>query len=241
MNIHGKEGYPWWMVRVGVATLALCGQLAVAQRTGGHQGSSAAGGTHAAAGAHQHIDGRFSHNQSYFDHGYSVHRPPSGSVGDIRGRDGGRYRFHGGNWYRWGGGAWVVWGAPFGVFVPFLPPYFTTVWWSGIPYYYANDSYYLWDDTQHQYQVVAPPDGIESAVAAPAPSSDQLFAYPKNGQSTDQQAKDRQDCERWAVDQTRFEPNADAAGAADAQTAQKHSDFIRAQMTCLEGRGYAVR
>jgi len=60
----------------------------------------------------------------------------------------------------------VVWGAPIGMFVPFLPFYFTTVCWDGIPYYYANDTYYLWNDSQRQYQVVAPPDGIESGDAA---------------------------------------------------------------------------
>ncbi len=32
-------------------------------------------------GAHQHLDGRFSHNQYYYDRGYSVRRPPVGCVG----------------------------------------------------------------------------------------------------------------------------------------------------------------
>ena len=110
-----------------------------------------------AGGAHQHFDGRFSHNQYYYDRGYAIRRPPVGGLGELRGPDGGRYWFNGGNWYRWRGGAWVVSAAPVGLFVPWLPPNFTTVWWNGIPYYYANDTYYVWDDAQHEYEVVDAP------------------------------------------------------------------------------------
>ena len=35
---------------------------------------------------------------------------------------------------------------PFGLFVPFLPLYYTTIWIQGIPYYYANDTYYTQTD-----------------------------------------------------------------------------------------------
>lgn len=206
--------------------LALCGAPAIAQHAGG---------------AHLHLDGRFSHNQYYFDHGYSVGRPPAGSIGEFRARDGGRYRFQGGNWYRRRGGAWIVWGAPFGLFVPFLPPYFTTVWWYGIPYYYANDTYYSWDESQREYEVVAAPDGIDAAGTTQPALRGQLFAYPKNGQSSEQQAKDRQECERWAVGQTSFDPHAAAGGAPNDQAESKRNDYIRAHMSCLEGRGYSVK
>src|SRR5665213_3015192 len=118
MNMQNKGRYLCWMARVGAIALAQCGAPAIAQHAGGH---AAAG----AGGAHQHFDGRFSHNQYYYDHGYSVRRAPAGGVGELHGLDGGRYWFHGGNWYRWGGRGWIVWGAPFGIFVPFLPPYYT--------------------------------------------------------------------------------------------------------------------
>lgn len=98
------------------------------------------------------------------------------------------YRYRGG-WYRWWGGAWIVWGPPIGLFVPVLPPYFTTVWWGGIPYYYANDTYYTWDDGQQQYKVVEPPAGIESGGSTQAPLSDQLYVYPKSGQSSESSQK----------------------------------------------------
>jgi hypothetical protein len=218
----------------------IAASAALAQHAGGHAG---AGG-----GAHQHFDARFSHNQYYYDRGYSVRRPPAGGFGELHDRDGGRYWYHGGDWYRyrggwyrWGGHGWVVWGAPFGLFVPFLPPYFTTVWWYGVPYYYANDTYYLWDDAQQQYEVVPPPDGIEANGSTQAPASDQLFVYPKSGQSTEQQAKDRYECQRWAVDQSGFDPTVTGGGGAPGQVVQKRNDYFRAQVSCLEGRGYSVK
>jgi hypothetical protein len=185
------------------------------------------------------MDGRFSHNHSYYNHGYTVHEPPGGGGRPISGPNGTRYWFHGGNWYRWNGGAWVVWGAPIGLFVPFLPPYFTTVWWYGVPYYYANDTYYLWDDDQQQYEVVAPPDGIEAGGTTQPPMTGQLFIYPRNGQSQQQQATDRAECERWALNQIGL--NAPPAGGVAASVPpEKRSDFFRAEATCLEGRGYSV-
>ena len=32
---------------------------------------------------------------------------------------------------------------PLGVVVPVLPPAYATVWSAGVPYYYANDIYYV--------------------------------------------------------------------------------------------------
>jgi hypothetical protein len=207
---------------------------------GGHVGGG--GGGHVGA-AHQHFDSRFSHNQYYYDRGYGVHTPPAGGWGAVRGGGAERYYFHGGNWYRWRGGwyrwrggSWIVCPAPIGLFVPFLPIYYTTVWWNGIPYYYANDTYYQWEGEQDQYEVVAPPADIESSGTTQAPSSNQLFAYPKNGQSPEQQAQDRYECERWAVGQTGFDPLATANAAPD-----KRDDYFRAEASCLEGRGYSVR
>src|SRR6185436_2730653 len=55
---------------------------------------------------------------------------------------GGAFFYHGGEWYRRDGGVSVVIAAPIGAYVPVLPPLYSTVWWSGVPYYYANDTYY---------------------------------------------------------------------------------------------------
>ena len=197
-----------------------------------------------ASGAHAHFDGRFAHNQYYYNHGYAVHAPPAGGR-ELRGPDGARYWYSGGNWYRWHsgwwGGSWVVWGAPPGLFVPVLPPYYTTIWWGGVPYYYANDTYYTWDEGAEGYQVVAPPAGIESAGSTRAPASDQLFVYPRNGQTAQQQENDRFDCHRWAREQSGFDPTVSGGGVPAEQAVDKRNQYYRAEVACLEGRGYSVK
>lgn len=210
---------------------------ALAQRSTAHPAPPAAG----RAAPHQHFDGRFSNNHYYYDRGYTVRRPPPGSLGELHGPHGGRYRYHQGDWYRWSGGSWVVWGAPVGVFVPWLPPYFSTVWWYGVPYYYANDTYYIWDSDRDRYQVVTPPAGIEQSGTTQAPLTDRLFVYPKSGQSPAQQSNDEFECHRLAVSQTGFDPTLPAGGVPDAQVARRRVDYLRADAACLEGRGYAVR
>jgi hypothetical protein len=55
----------------------------------------------------------------------------------------------------------------------------------------------------------------------------QLNMYPRNGQSPDRQSIDRRDCQQWAAQQ---------AGASAANG----SDYQRAMVACIEGRGYAV-
>ena len=235
MTIQGQP-YGWSSLALAGLLMIAASGPAIAQHATGRAGAGAIGG-----GAHQHFDGRFSHNQYYYDHGYSVRRPPAGGLGGLRGPDGGRYWYHGGNWYRWGGGGWAVWGAPLGLFVPWLPPYFTTVWWYGVPYYYANDTYYVWDGAQQEYQVVTPPEGIEASGSAQPPASDQLFVYPKSGQSSAQQAKDRYECHHWAVDQSGFDPTVAGGGVAPENSVEKRNAHFRAQVSCLEGRGYAVK
>ncbi len=228
-----------WITLVGMFALALAAP-AFSQRPGGggHAGHAAVGRPGGAA--HQHFDARFAHDRYYYNRGYSApHRPPGG-LGGLWGPHGGRYWFHGGNWYRWSGSAWVVWRAPLGVFLPFLPPYFTTIWWYGMPYYYANDTYYIWDDSTERYQVVEPPAGIDKTATTQAPASDQLFAYPKNGQSAAQQKTDRNECDHWAAEQSGFDPSAADGGVPADPVTVKRNDYLRAEATCLEGRGYTV-
>jgi len=228
-----------WISLALAAALAIGASVpAFAQRggTGGAHGGGAPRGAPAGGGAHQHLDSRFSHNQYYYDRGYSVPRAPAGGR-EFHGPDGGRYWFNGGNWYRWRGGRWVIWPAPIGLFVPFLPPFYTTFWWYGVPYYYANDAYYQWDDTQGEYEVVPPPEGVDAPGATQGPTSDRLFVYPKSGQSSAQQAKDQLECQQWAARQSGFDPTIPGATADPA----KRNDYLRAQVSCLEARGYSVK
>jgi hypothetical protein len=61
--------------------------------------------------------------------------------------------------------------------------------------------------------------------------------YPKNGQTTDQQAADRYECHSWAKGQTGFDPTQAAGGAGGDQN---RGNYNRAMSACLQARGYQV-
>lgn len=205
--------------------------------------AAAAAMTWAAAAAehredvHVHLDVRFGHNQSYVDRGVVVAAVPHEAIVVHSGPT--RYWFHAGVWYRPQHGHYVVVGPPLGVFVPVLPAFYTTIVLGGASYFYANDAYYAWRPAQHQYEVVAPPADAETAqvTSNSAASTDKVFIYPRAGQSEDQQAKDRYECHRWAVDQTGFDPTLGNPPTSEA----KRDDYQRAMSACLEGRNYTVR
>jgi hypothetical protein len=210
---------------------------ALAQVHGG--GAGGHGGAVHAAPANQHFDGRFGHNQYYYNRGYAVRTPPHSGYAVNYGN--GRYWYDGGHWYRYGAFGWVVDGAPFGAFVWFLPPFYTTVWFGGVPYYYANDVYYAWDSDMQQYQIVQPPAGIESSGTTEPPASSSLFVYPKNGQSPEQQGRDRFECHQSATQQSGYDPTQPGGGVAPAVAAPKREEYFRAEAACLTARGYSVR
>ncbi len=118
---------------------------------------------------------------------------------------------------------------------------YATYWWGGVPYYYANDVYYTYNPDYEGYVATDPPPVTESGAAAdgagpaagPPPSdggaaAGQIFMYPKNGQSAEQQATDKAECQQWAQQQA-------------GQVAQNGSDYQRAMIACAEGRGYSTR
>ena len=194
---------------------------------------------------HQHFDGRFSHNHYYFDRGYAVHdHPHTGFALDFR-HD--HYWYDRGQWYRRGGPGWVVVGAPLGAFVTVLPPFYSTVYFGGVPYYYADDTYYEWSGDHNEYEVVAPPAGVGSAGTAQPPATTQpapndgIFIYPKNGQSPEQQGRDRYECHRSAVQQTGYDPTQAGGGVPPGVAAAKRADYFRAETACFDARGYSVR
>jgi hypothetical protein len=87
-----------------------------------------------------------------------------------------------------------------------------------------------------------PPTPQPKAVPTPGsqqPSSatptDNLFIYPKNGQTATQITFDRIECDRWAIGQTGYEPSQPAVNPG------RRADFMRAAAACLEGRGYHVK
>jgi hypothetical protein len=184
----------------------------------------------------QQLDTRYQHNRYYPPRGHAVPTLPRGVV--IQ-RGGSRYWYSSGIWYRPYGSRYLVVRPPFGVFVPVLPPFYSTIWWSGVPYYYANDTYYVWRDNTHGYEVVRPP--AERNVSTSAPATDEVFIYPKAGQSEEQSNKDRYECHRWAADQTGYDATQASGSIGTERAGGDRAGYMRALTACLEGRGYSVR
>jgi len=175
-------------------------------------------------------DTRYSHDRSYPAHGQSFRRLPHSSHRVYH--HGHHYYYSGGVWYRPYGPYYSVIFPPFGLFVPFLPPYYATVWLGGAPYYYANEVYYAHQGTG--YVTVPPP---KEEVSQAPPPADELFIYPRLGQSEKQQADDRYACHQWAVSQTGFDPTQ----PPETQRKGTRTDYQRAMAACLDGRGYTVK
>jgi hypothetical protein len=202
---------------------------------GGYRGYGGAGYAHGYAagfhgtGAYGHPGGYGHGYGGYYGHGYST----------------GAY-WRGGYWH---GGFWprAYYGLGFSWFLPILPLAYATYWYGGIPYYYANDVYYTYNPSYDGYVATDPPPVADSGTpaegaapggpaaapnAGPGPgegdAAGQIFMYPKNGQSPEQQAKDKAECQQWASQQA-------------GQVAQNGSDYMRAMSACVEGRGYSAR
>jgi hypothetical protein len=122
-----------------------------------------------------------------------------------------------------------------------LPLYYSTYWWGGVPYYYASDNFYQWNGYTVQYESVRPPQSLAKQVAMERTEDLNLFAYPKNGQTSAQQATDRSECQQWAAGQTGIESPLVDSPAAAAIPGTKRQDYLRAQAACLQGRGYSVQ
>jgi hypothetical protein len=222
------------------ASAALAAALALVAGSAAAQGFRGGGPR---MGAPEHMDARYGHNRYYPNRGVMVGGVPGRPV--YFDRPGGRFYYSGGVWYAARGPGFVVVGAPIGVFVPVLPPYYTTVWFGGAPYYYADDTYYVWDQSQNGYEVVAPPGDADAATTEapqqPPPQGDQMYVYPQNGQSAEQQASDKYECHRWASSQSGFDPTQSGGGVPPEQSGPARDNYQRAMRACLEGRGYSVR
>jgi len=222
-----------------MAALALGAGNASAQHAGGgHVGGG--GGFH--GGVVRGSPGGY-HGGGYGYHGGYGYRGGWGGpryYGGWRGYYGG---WHGGWGWGWG---WGCCGVGLGWWLPVLPLGYATYYWGGIPYYYVDNSYYVWDSSANQYQAVDPPTGLtttpSASAAAAAPGSwTDLFAYPKGGQSVEQQTKDRDECHQWAVGQTGFDPAKPNGNGDPKDAAAKREGYLRAEGACLEARNYSVK
>jgi len=99
--------------------------------------------------------------------------------------------------------------------------------------------YYTYNPSYEGYVATDPPPVVDSSgasaegagpSAAPPPgdAAGQIFMYPRNGQSAEQQATDKAECQQWAAQQA-------------GDVAQNGSDYQRAMTACVEGRGYSAR
>ena len=198
-------------------------------------------------GRGQVLDSRYNHGRYY---------PPVGTVrpaliGEYRpyyhGAD--RFYFNGGVWYAPRGSGYVVVRPPVGLVIGVLPPYYSTVWFGGVPYYYADNVYYTWQPDQNGYVVTDPPPNADAPDSATPPPPDggpgapqqqmDLMIYPKNGQSKEQQAADQYECHTWAKGQTGYDPTQPSAGASVSPETGR-SNYNRAMSACLQARGYQV-
>lgn len=198
----------------------------------GHVGVYA-GGAHAIASSQHYAP-------SYHGAGGGVHG--AYGYGGGYGRGGyGHGGYSSGAYWRggyWGGGYWprCYYGLGFAWFLPVLPLAYATYWWDGLPYYYANDVYYTWSPSYSGYVATDPPPVAESNGSnGSAPEGqgvtgvgEQIFMYPKNGQSAEQQSTDRRECQAWAANQ---------AGGDGSHG----DDYRRAMLACVEGRGYSAK
>lgn len=204
-----------WLVPAAFAAGLFFSAVASAAPGGGHS-TAGLGGGHASAG----------------------YARGGGFAGRVRY---GAYPRYGRGYYGRGYGPWYGWrgGIGLGFWLPVLPWYYTTLWYGGVPYYYADNTYYTWDDRVAEYQAVQPPSGSGQPAADPAGGGAEspagapgLFAYPRANQPAEQQARDRAECREWAAAQPAPEP-------APATTAWQSR--LRAEAACLEGRNYSVK
>ena len=185
------------------------------------------------------VDERYSHNRSYPVRGYVSPALPQG-YRSVRYR-GSPYYFSRGAWYRPYCPRFVVVAPPIGIGVGFLPPYYTRVWVGGMPYYYADDTYYMWRPERREYVVTSPPAGDTRVDDNDRAGSDEIFVYPKNGQGEERQNTDRYECHAWAVEKTGFDPTRQQGNVDESQIESKRSDYRRAEAACLDARGYSVK
>jgi hypothetical protein len=189
----------------------------------------------------QVFDARYNHGRYYPAVGTIRPDLPGGYHPYFHGHD--RFFFAGGVWYAPRGPGFAVVAPPVGLVIGVLPAYYSTVWFAGVPYYYADNVYYTQAPDQNGYVVADPPPNADQPAPPPdaAPSAPQmdLIIYPKNGQSKEQQAADQYECHTWAKGQTGFDPT-QPAGSGPGDPNVGRNNYNRAMSACLQARGYQV-
>jgi hypothetical protein len=145
------------------------------------------------------------------------------------------YFYASGTFYRPYGSGYIVVSAPVGAVVTTLPTGYIAFSMGLNTYYFVNDTYYVWDEPRDGFVVVPKPEGAERAVEKA--TQGRLYVYPNEGQSEEQQAKDRYSCHLWAVSESDVDPTLEEQDYSDSEK----REYQRAMAACLEGRGYTVK
>lgn len=209
----------------------------------GGGGGSHGAGSRGVAGGHGGFSGGGVHGAQSRAGGVpggGFHGVPGGGFRGAPAPGGFRGRFYGRGFPGW-------WWGPgwFGLdlYLATLPWYYDAYLWDGVPYYYVNGDYYVWNGDAGEYEQVQPPSQIaELGPGQASVGADHLFAYPKNGQTAKQQATDENQCGSWASTQSGYTPPATGTETNGANSAAfaKQQDYLRAYAACLEARGYSV-
>lgn len=168
--------------------------------------------------------------------GYTIDRFPGHEYRvPYRGQD---FFYSGGYWYRPQGPRYVVVAPPYGIRTRALPDYATRMWIGGAMFFLAAGTYYQYMDDSQDYVVVNPPQGVQASQPQPVEQGDGLEVtfYPVNNQSPSQMERDRYECQRYAVQQSGFDP----ATATYAPAESVAYLFRQSMGNCLAGRGYQV-
>ena len=126
------------------------------------------------------------------------------------------------------GGWWVPWAVIGGVAV--------------LSSYFYSRNYSPYDEPRTVIIREQPPVYFQPSPSIMPPSAERIFVYPRQGQSEEQQAKDRYECHSWAVSQTGYDPTQPSTGdMPEAQRNQMRADYQQAQCACFDGRGYTMK
>jgi hypothetical protein len=252
----------------------------------GHGGGGHAGGGHAGSAAHGYTGGHgavghgYAGGAGHAGYGYGGHAGGyAGHAGyGYGGGHAGGYAGHAGGYYHgystgryWGGGYWhggfwprAYYGLGFPWFLPILPLAYATYWYDGIPYYYANDAYYTWNQGYDGYTVTDPPPVSDSGAAA-GPAQGEGQGYQDQGQGYQGQGQGYQDQGQAPMSaqggpmpsqggqvfmypksgQSEEQQSTDKRECqqwASSQADPSHvDDYRRAMMACIQGRGYSAQ